>query len=64
MSLKIDGKMVLRAEPPRKCEMCGTVSELRPYGPNGEFVCFNCGMANENETKRMFLRKLNGIKGK
>jgi hypothetical protein len=32
------------------CEMCGTVDELRPYGPNYERICFDCGMKNEELT--------------
>lgn len=34
------------------CELCGKVSELRPYGPNGEDVCFPCGMKDEEAAKR------------
>ena len=30
-----------------KCELCGKFDELRPYGPNGESVCFDCGMKDE-----------------
>lgn len=30
-----------------KCELCGAVAELRPYGPNGENICYNCGMKDE-----------------
>ena len=32
------------------CEMCGKVDELRPYGPNYERICFDCGMKNEELT--------------
>jgi hypothetical protein len=38
-------------EPEGKCEMCGEVDELRPYGPNYERICFDCGMKNEELTK-------------
>jgi hypothetical protein len=34
------------------CEMCGVVDELRPYGPNYERICFDCGMKNEELTKQ------------
>lgn len=34
------------------CEMCGAVDELRPYGPNHERICFDCGMKNEELTKQ------------
>ena len=33
------------------CEMCGKVDELRPYGPNYERICFECGMKNEELTQ-------------
>ena len=39
-------------EPHGKCEMCGKVNELRPYGPRGERVCFDCGMKDEEAMKR------------
>lgn len=34
------------------CEMCGKVDECRPYGPNNENICFDCGMKDEETTKR------------
>lgn len=36
------------------CELCGKEAELRPYGPNGEFICFACGMKDEATTIRQF----------
>lgn len=33
------------------CELCGRVTELRPYGPNGEDICFSCGMKDQEATK-------------
>ena len=32
-----------------KCSDCGQVKELRPYGKNGAFVCFEC--ANEGRAR-------------
>jgi hypothetical protein len=34
---------VIKRTPPAKCDLCGETAELRPYGPNGENVCFPCG---------------------
>jgi hypothetical protein len=34
------------------CELCGKVDECRPYGPNNENICFECGMKDEETTKR------------
>lgn len=33
---------VIMEEPPQVCEMCGAIEECRPYGPNGEQICFTC----------------------
>ena len=44
----------------RKCEMCGKVEELRPYGPGGISVCFDCAMKDEDEAKRQFGRLIKG----
>jgi hypothetical protein len=35
---------VIEEERPQQCDICGKIAELRPYGPNGECVCFECGM--------------------
>lgn len=45
-------------ETSQRCELCGRVEETRPYGPKGERVCFDCGMKNEDATKRAFGRLL------
>jgi len=42
-----------------QCQLCGKKEELRPYGPNGEFVCFECGMKDEEAAKRQFTNLLN-----
>lgn len=34
---------------PKKCEYCGKIAELRPYGINGANICFECGMKHENK---------------
>lgn len=37
-----------------KCELCGARGELRPYGPNNENICFDCGMRDEATTGKRF----------
>lgn len=49
-----DGTVWIVAEPPGRCELCGEVEETRPYGPNGEQVCFTCGMKDEQAAKAQF----------
>lgn len=45
-------------EPPGRCEICGAVAETRPYGPDGQEVCFKCGMKDENAAKQKFQERL------
>lgn len=45
----------------RKCHYCGETTDLRPYGPRGAWVCFDCAMSTperEAETGRNFLMQL------
>lgn len=42
--------LIIVATPPAKCELCSAEAELRPYGPNGEKICFDCGMKDEKTT--------------
>ena len=52
----MSGLGIIQEEPPQRCELCGVIEETRPYGPNGEQVCFECGMKDEeNAKKRMRL---------
>ena len=34
--------LVLDEGKPAKCEFCGKLEELRPYGPNNERICLDC----------------------
>lgn len=45
---------------PAICEFCGEKQELRPYGPNGENICFECGMKDEKMTRRRFAQHIFG----
>ena len=45
---------VLEVTAPERCEFCHRIDELRPYGPNGENICFECAMRDEETTKRRF----------
>lgn len=57
----IDSNTLLSAQPPGRCELCGAVKETRPYGPNGEEVCFGCGMKDEAAMKAQFERRIRGV---
>uniref|UniRef100_A0A6H1ZYA0 Uncharacterized protein n=1 Tax=viral metagenome TaxID=1070528 RepID=A0A6H1ZYA0_9ZZZZ len=56
VQLREDGNQVIiiETEPDDKCELCGKIDELRPYGPNGERICFDCGMKDEKTTAKRF----------
>jgi hypothetical protein len=43
---------------PMKCEDCGKMDELRPYGKNGANVCFDCAMKDEANAEKMFMQRL------
>lgn len=40
----------------KQCHYCGCTKDLRPYGPDGTFVCFPCGTSPEHakETQKNF----------
>lgn len=50
MSRNVNGTPVICAEPDMICFQCGKVEEVRPYGPNGEELCFACAMKDPFET--------------
>ena len=50
--------LAVEIEPPDVCELCGAVKELRPYGPKGENVCFDCGMKDEPAMERAFTQRM------
>ena len=61
MSRVEDRTFVVGIERPQQCDLCGVIAELRPYGPNGEAVCFDCGMANPEATEAAFKARLVGV---
>ena len=48
MGRTVGGIPVIEAEPDFICFLCGKIGETRPYGPNGEELCFDCAMRPEN----------------
>lgn len=42
-----EGTLIIETEPPQTCELCGKIEETRPYGPNGEEICVECGHDEE-----------------
>lgn len=60
MSKRIGNTTVIYPEAPRKCEMCGKVEECRPYGPNGEQICFSCAQKDLPGTEKRMRKILFG----
>lgn len=56
----MSGRGYIAATPPAECEMCHKVAELRPYGPNGENICYDCGMKDPATTERRFAQHVLG----
>jgi hypothetical protein len=57
MAHKIGDTVVIANEPAAACELCGKVDQLRPYGPNGERVCFECMMQDEASARAQFIKR-------
>lgn len=51
---------IIEKEDVDRCEICGAIAEVRPYGPNGEEVCFQCGMRDEDAARRGFSEHVMG----
>ena len=49
---------VISERKPQGCDFCGQVRELRPYGPKGEWICFECGMKNQEAAIRRFAGRM------
>lgn len=62
MSRNVNGVPIIEAEPDFICFLCGKIEETRPYGPNGEEICFDCGMKNKAQTDAVMGRVLFGDK--
>jgi len=43
---------IIREEQKKKCELCDKIAETRPYGKNGERVCFKCGMKDKKSAEK------------
>lgn len=56
----MSGRGFIAVEPDGTCEACGKTRELRPYGPKGERVCFDCAMKDEAAARRAMHRYIYG----
>lgn len=58
----MSGRGFIAVETDGVCELCGKLDELRPYGPRGERICFDCGMEDSKTTKSQMARYIFGDK--
>lgn len=58
----MSGRGYIAEELDQVCELCGTIAECRPYGPNHEQICFSCGEKDLEMTKLRFEEYVLGIK--
>ena len=56
----MSGRGFIAPEPDQVCEMCGVIAECRPYGPNGEQICFECGMKDVETTRKQMEKYIFG----
>lgn len=45
---------IIQSTGTKGCKLCGKVAELRPYGPGGLAVCFECAMKDEPNAQSQF----------
>lgn len=57
----MSGRGFIAAEDDQVCELCGEIEETRPYGPNGERVCFDCGMKDRRAVAKGMMSYILGI---
>ena len=60
--IKLNGILIIEAEPDGTCQTCGKTDETRPYGPNGSEICFQCAFSTPEraeEAKSRFIGFLN-----
>lgn len=58
----MSGRGVISTEPAQLCEICGNIDECRPYGPEGEQICFNCA-TTKCDREQVERRMMNHIFG-
>ena len=51
MTKRIGNVVILANEAPDVCALCGKHDELRPYGPKGARVCYDCMKKDEPNAK-------------
>lgn len=61
MTREVDGVLIIESESPQQCDLCGQIDELRPYGPNGEHICFECAKKNPVATNEAIYKRFSKV---
>lgn len=56
----MSGPGLIEVEAKGLCQLCLARSETRPYGPNGEEICFECGVKNPLQSEKRMGQYLMG----
>lgn len=56
----MSGLGFIAEQSPEACEMCGIIAECRPYGPEGENICFDCAMKDPETTEKRMAQHIFG----
>jgi len=54
MTKVVTGTVCIEETEPTQCTLCQKVRELRPYGSDGVWACFECCMKDEVEATKQF----------
>ena len=54
----MSGKGFISKEKEQKCQTCKMIRECRPYGLNGEQICYHCGLKDIETTEKMMNKHL------
>lgn len=58
MTRRVDNLVIIEQELPQQCDQCGRIEEVRPYGPNGQVICWDCGQQDPTGTEQRMIRAL------
>jgi len=60
MTKRVGNVVVIESTDPAECTACHKTAELRPYGKDGAWVCFECAMKDEPEAVAQFNKLFDG----
>jgi hypothetical protein len=52
MTKRIGNVVIIEDQEKEVCELYGAYAELRPYGKNGERICYKCAIKDKETTEK------------